>query len=73
MTLKCIPILRVAFVQELRVAFVQELQSLGWKGKKNTKLGPYDTIRKVLKHRCLKFPRIVYLDLICMSYDKKKG
>jgi len=42
------------------------------KGKK-TKLSPHDTIRKVLKHKCLKCPHIVHLDLICMSYDQKKG
>ncbi len=40
---------------------------------KNTKLGLEDTIRKVLKRRCLKFLHIVHLDLICMSYDQKKG
>jgi hypothetical protein len=39
----------------------------------STKLSPQDTIRKVLKRRCLKCPCIVHLDLICMSYDKKKG
>ncbi len=41
--------------------------------QKNTKLGPQDTIKKVLKLRCLKFPRIIHLNLICMSYDQKKG
>jgi hypothetical protein len=30
-------------------------------------------IQKVSKHKCLKFPYIVHLDLICMSYDQKKG
>ncbi len=54
-------------------AKVANVWSLGWKGKKNTKLGPQDTIRNVLKCRCLKCPRIVHLDLICMSYDQKKG
>jgi len=39
----------------------------------NTKLGFHDTIRKVLKFRCLNFPRIDHLVLICMSYDQKKG
>jgi hypothetical protein len=43
------------------------------KRKKNTKLGPKDDIKKVLKRRCLKCPCIVHLDLICMSYDQKKG
>jgi len=40
---------------------------------KITKLGPHDTIIKVLKHKCLKCPHTVHLDLICMSYDQKKG
>jgi hypothetical protein len=39
----------------------------------STKLGPYDTIGKVLKFECLKCPHIVRWDLICMNYDKKKG
>jgi hypothetical protein len=40
----------------------------------STKLGPYDTIRKVLTFRYLKFLPIFYLDLICMSYMiKRKG
>jgi hypothetical protein len=39
----------------------------------NTKLGPHDTIRKVLKHKFLRCPRIIHLDLICMSYDQRKG
>jgi hypothetical protein len=37
--------------------------------EKNTKLGPQDTIRKFLKRKCLKCPRIVHLDLICMSWS----
>jgi hypothetical protein len=40
--------------------------------KTNTKLGPQDTTRRVLNLRCLKCLLIVHLDLICMSYDKKK-
>jgi len=51
---------------------VMNVQSLSWK-EKNTKSGPQDTIRKFLKRKCLKCPRIVHLDLICMSYDQKKG
>jgi hypothetical protein len=39
----------------------------------STKLGPHDTNRKVFKHRCLNYPRIVHLNLIYMSYDQKKG
>jgi hypothetical protein len=38
----------------------------------NTKLSPQDTIRKVLKRRWLRCPRIVHLDLICWGYDQKK-
>jgi len=40
---------------------------------KNIKLGPHDTIKKVLKCRCLKCLQIIYLDVMCMSYNKKKG
>ncbi len=47
--------------------------SLGWKRKISTKLGPHDTIKKVLNLKCLKFSLIVHLHLICMSYDQKKG
>jgi len=39
----------------------------------STKLGPQDTIRMVLNCKCLKCPCIVHLNLICMSYDQKKG
>ncbi len=39
----------------------------------STKLGPYDTIKKVLNLQCSKCPHIGHLDLICMSYDQKKG
>jgi hypothetical protein len=43
-------------------------------GKANKdQIGPPNTIRKVLKHRCLKCPHIIHLNLICMNYDKKKG
>jgi hypothetical protein len=44
-------------------AGVANVQNLGWKGKK-TKLGPHETIRNFLKHRCLKCYCIVHLDLI---------
>jgi hypothetical protein len=66
MTLKCTPTLRVALMRDL-----QMFKTLVGK-KENTKWGPRDTIRKVLKCRCLKCPLIVHLDLICMSYDQKK-
>ncbi len=39
----------------------------------STKLSPHDTIKNFLKCRCLKCTCIVHLDLIWMSYDKKKG
>jgi hypothetical protein len=41
-------------------------------GQTNTKLGPQNTIRKVLKHRWFKGPHIFHLNLICISYDQKK-
>jgi len=41
--------------------------------KTNTKLGPHETIRKVLKCRCLRCHHIIHLDLICKGYDQKKG
>jgi hypothetical protein len=40
--------------------------------KPSTKLGPQDTIRNFFKRRCLS-SQIVHLDLICISYDQKKG
>jgi hypothetical protein len=43
------------------------------KRQTSTQMGPHDTIRKILKRRCLRHPLIVHLDLICMSYDQKKG
>ncbi len=54
-------------------AGVANVQGFGWKEKNNTKLGLQDTIRKVLKHRCLKNLHIVHLDLICMNYDQRRG
>jgi hypothetical protein len=41
--------------------------------QKNNRLNPQDTIRKVLKLKCLEFPYIVDLGIICVNYDKKKG
>ncbi len=43
---------------------IANVQSLGWKRQANTKLGPHDTIRKVLKHGYLKCARVFHLDLI---------
>jgi hypothetical protein len=43
------------------------------KKKTSTKLGPQDTIGKVLKCKCLKYLCTIHLDLKCMSYDQKKG
>jgi hypothetical protein len=67
MTPKCIPILGVTFVREL-----QMFRTLVGKANKH-QIGPQDTIKKVLKHRCVKCSLIVHLDPICMGYDKKKG
>jgi len=67
MTPKCIPSLGVALMKEF-----QMFRTLVGK-EKNTNLIPQGTIRKILKCRCLKCPFIVHLDLICMSYDQKKG
>jgi hypothetical protein len=53
-------------------AGAMNVHNFGWKGK-IVKLGPRDTIKKALKHQCLKCPCIVHLDLICMSYDQKNG
>jgi hypothetical protein len=68
MTPKCTPILGVAIMWELRM-----FTTLVGKRKTNTKLAPKNTIRKVLKHKCLKCLCIAHLNLICMSYDQKKG
>jgi hypothetical protein len=67
MTPKCAPTLGVALVREL-----QMFKALVVKENKY-QLGPQETIRKVLKHRCLKCYRIVHLDLVYMSYDQNKG
>ncbi len=56
LTPKCTPTLEVALVWEF-----QMLKAFSWKCKKNVKLGPQDTIEKVLKCRCLKCPHIVHL------------
>jgi hypothetical protein len=61
MTPKCTPTLGIC-------AGVMNVQSLGWKGKQAP-----NWAKKVLKRRCLKWPHIVHLYLICMSYDQKKG
>jgi hypothetical protein len=67
MTPKCTPTLGVALVWELWMfeALIRRQTS--------TKLGPHDTIKFFLKCRCLRCPRIVHLDLNCMSYDQRKG
>jgi hypothetical protein len=53
----------------VRVSNVQSLNFF----KKNSKLGLQNTIRKILKYRCLNCLHIIHLDLKCMSYDRKKG
>jgi hypothetical protein len=67
MTLKCILILGITLVWSC------ECSEPWLERQANTKLGPQDTIKKVLKFKCLKCPHIVHLDLICISYDQKKG
>jgi hypothetical protein len=43
------------------------------KRQTNAKLATQNTIKKVLKYRCLWCTPIVHLDLICMSYFSKEG
>jgi hypothetical protein len=50
-----------------------ECLELWLEGQTSTKLIPHDTIRKVLKLKCFKCSHIVHLNLICKSYDQKKG
>jgi hypothetical protein len=65
MILKCTPTLGVAVSLECLEPWLKRQTCV--------KLGPQDTIGKVFKFRCLKCSRIAHLDLICMSYDQKKG
>jgi hypothetical protein len=58
---KCIFILGLTLMWELRM-FDGNMET-------STKLGPSDTIKKVLKCRFLKCPCIVHLNQICMNYD----
>jgi hypothetical protein len=67
MTFKCTFILEVIFMQKS-----QMFRALVF-FKKSSKLGLQNTIGKILKYRCLNCPRIIHLDLKCMSYDRKKG
>jgi hypothetical protein len=66
MTPNYTPTLGVAFMWELRM-----FKTLVSKANKH-QIEPHDTIRKVLKHKCLKCLFIVHLDLICINYDQKK-
>jgi len=68
MTPKCTLILGITFMLELWINLEPWLKS-----QTSAKLGSQETIRIFLKHRCLKYPHIVHLDMICMNYDKKKG
>jgi hypothetical protein len=43
------------------------------KRQKKSKLNCHDIIENISKCRCLKCPRIVYLNMICMYYDQKNG
>jgi hypothetical protein len=67
MIIKCTPTLGVTLVRKSWM-----FRTLVEKENKH-QLGLQDTIRKVLECGCLKWPLIVHLDLICMSYDQKKG
>jgi hypothetical protein len=63
---KCTPTLGDALMRKL-----QMFRALVEKTNKH-QLGPHDTIKNLLKQKCLKFPCIVHLYMICMSYDIKK-
>jgi len=67
MTPKCI------FTLELHLCRICECLEPWLERQTSTKLGPQDNIKKFLKLRCLKCPYNVQLNLICMSYDQKKG
>jgi hypothetical protein len=54
-------------------AGVVNVRSLGWKRKQALNWALRTPLEKVWKCRCLRFPHIVHLDLICMNYDQKKG
>jgi hypothetical protein len=61
MTPKCTPTLGITLVHELWMFKILVGKST------STKLSPHDTIRKVLKHTCLKCPCIGHLVMICMN------
>ncbi len=60
---KCIPTLGVTLVWESQI-----FRTLVGKENKH-QIGAQDTIRKVLKRKCLKCPRIIHFDLIYISYE----
>jgi hypothetical protein len=60
MTPKCIPTLGVECLEP-------------FERLTNMKFNLQYTIRKVLKLICLNCPGIVHLNLMCISYDQKKG
>jgi hypothetical protein len=67
MTPKCIFTLGIALLQKL-----QMFKPLVRKANKH-QIWPHDAIGKILNFRCVKCLHIVHLNLICMSYDQKKG
>jgi len=67
MILKCTLTLGITFAWKLQMC-----RALVGKVNKH-QIGPHDTIRKVLQRKCFKCHRIVHLDLLCISYDQKKG
>jgi len=58
---------------ELHLCGSCECLKLWLERQTSTKLGPQETMRKVMKRKCLWWPHIVHLNLICMSYNQKKG
>jgi hypothetical protein len=67
MIIKCTLTLGITFAWKLQMC-----RALVGKVNKH-QIGPHDTIRKVLQRKCFKCHRIVHLDLLCISYDQKKG
>jgi hypothetical protein len=59
----------------LNVTFMQKSQMFKTLVERINKpqIGPLRYIGKVMKCKCLKYPCIIHLKLICMIYDQKKG
>jgi len=50
-----------------------ETLELDWRGQNTLHLGVLYIIRKLLKFKCRKWPRMGHLDICSTSYGKKKG